>query len=171
MHAASIIRQLREASRPEFGADLQAFAAHCRMAPDLLAYCQKVLEVATPYMGEQQWMTYAPASVGGTANLGWTWASKPEAAWEPDRQTLPHALSYAKTPEQKDAIAQKSASTVASMLAWQEELEQKLVAIPAPALVQNIQCSSSQGDPSVEIWFSSDIFDDWWEEGSAGYDT
>ncbi len=141
------------------------------MAPDLLAYCQKVLETAAPYLGEQKWMVYAPASVGGVANLGFTWTAKNPAAWEPSRQSLPHALSYATTPEQRTALQQKSAQTVSAMTAWMDELEQKLAAIPAPPLVQNVECGNDQGDPSVEIWFSSNIFDDWWEEGSPGYDT
>lgn len=171
MNIHRIIRHLIEASHSHL-ADLQAFAAHCQMDPAVLTYLQKVLKVSAPYMGADQWMVYAPASVGGTANLGFTWASAVEgAAWEPHRTTVRHALSYTNDPVERERIRQTSANAVAAMKAWVKELEQKLVAIPAPPIVQNIQCGDDQGDPSVEVWFSSDISDDWWEEGSAGYDT
>lgn len=162
---------LREGHSISHLEDLRAFASHCKMREELFAYLASLVEISAPYMGEEKWMVYAPKSVGGTANLGFVWECKLDVPFEPRRETLSHALSYTKDPNEQNRIKQASASKVSAMMSWMDELDRKLNSASKPAEVKSVSCSDDQGDPSVEVYFKDDIFDDWWEENSPGYDT
>jgi hypothetical protein len=149
---------------------LESFLSGAKIDPVTADYLRRVLRVAITEISSKfseasplgNWFNYHPKSRDdGHASVEFYWDTpgfNPDIAW---------AASYGAAYRDDVSRLKRTGDDQVKLV---KEINKVLSEIPKPSMC--IRCMAGSGNDSellVKVWFRDNIFDDVWEEGSAGY--